>query len=328
MKLVLAVLRTALGVALLAFVLQSTGGWTAVRRFFEVWWLLPLVSLFPFFAAVLEAARLRILSRSQGIEMEFGPAFKLVSVSTLFNFAVPGGTGGDVMKLYYLGAENRGRLIEVATILIADRAIALFMLLFVVLGLAALNVDAVASSVILQGLVGIAAVMFAVPVVVGTFALSPALRGNRIYRWLVTEGPMHEHVRRLSDAVRALVQWPRTLFEAMGLTLLGHVTLVAMFGVLASVLVPDAPPVLVGLLSLLGMLANAVPITPGGLGVGEAAFDRLFAHMGYGGGALLLLAWRLGVIALAVVGFGFYSMGLKDISRRGDLATHGGSPSR
>jgi hypothetical protein len=60
---------------------------------------------------------------------------------------------------------------------------------------------------------------------------------------------------------------------------------------------------------LLGLVANALPITPGGLGVGEAAFEGLFRTVGYAGGAHLILAWRAGMLALCCVGCVFYILG-------------------
>jgi uncharacterized membrane protein YbhN (UPF0104 family) len=63
----------------------------------------------------------------------------------------------------------------------------------------------------------------------------------------------------------------------------------------------------------LGLLANALTITPGGLGVGEAAFEGLFRTVGYDGGARLILAWRVGMLALCSVGCALYIAG----SRRG-----------
>jgi uncharacterized membrane protein YbhN (UPF0104 family) len=60
------------------------------------------------------------------------------------------------------------------------------------------------------------------------------------------------------------------------------------------------------LLIPLGFMANVVPLTPGGLGVGEAAFDGLFRLAGFSGGAELLLAWRLLTVLPAAVGLVVY----------------------
>jgi uncharacterized membrane protein YbhN (UPF0104 family) len=79
----------------------------------------------------------------------------------------------------------------------------------------------------------------------------------------------------------------------------------------AKVFMPNAEPLTVSLLALLGMLANALPITPGGLGVGEAAFEGLFRTVGYSGGARLILAWRVGMLALCCLGSALYMAGAR-----------------
>ena len=72
---------------------------------------------------------------------------------------------------------------------------------------------------------------------------------------------------------------------------------------------PGLPHVLVALLALLGLVANWLPLTPGGLGVGEAAFAGIFALVGHSGGARMLLAWRVGMLPLAALGALLYVRG-------------------
>jgi uncharacterized membrane protein YbhN (UPF0104 family) len=79
--------------------------------------------------------------------------------------------------------------------------------------------------------------------------------------------------------------------------------------VVASVVIPAAPWAQVAFLTMLGMVANAIPLTPGGIGVGEAAFEQLFRLMGYNGGAALLLLWRFGMLPLALLGAAIYITG-------------------
>ena len=67
------------------------------------------------------------------------------------------------------------------------------------------------------------------------------------------------------------------------------------------------------LLSLFGLFANALPLTPGGLGVGEAAFDGLFHLVGIDGGARLLLLWRLGLLPVCLAGGVLYMIGIRHL---------------
>ena len=65
------------------------------------------------------------------------------------------------------------------------------------------------------------------------------------------------------------------------------------------------------LLIPLGFLANTIPFTPGGLGVGEAAFDTLFVIAGFTGGAEILLGWRILLIFISNLGLFYYLQGSK-----------------
>ena len=62
----------------------------------------------------------------------------------------------------------------------------------------------------------------------------------------------------------------------------------------------------------IGFLVNAIPITPGGLGVGEVAMDRLFSLAGLTGGAAALISWRLLQLVPAAVGLLLYVQGRAD----------------
>lgn len=64
----------------------------------------------------------------------------------------------------------------------------------------------------------------------------------------------------------------------------------------------------------LGMLANALPLTPGGIGVGEAAFESLFRSVGVNGGAEAILAWRLLTTVIDLCGGALLLMGHTDMA--------------
>src|SRR5262249_43302583 len=67
----------------------------------------------------------------------------------------------------------------------------------------------------------------------------------------------------------------------------------------------------IALLAPLGFLANALPVTPGGLGVGEAAFASLFRMTGLPGGPPIMLAWRGVTLLGSSAGLIFYLQGKK-----------------
>jgi uncharacterized membrane protein YbhN (UPF0104 family) len=65
------------------------------------------------------------------------------------------------------------------------------------------------------------------------------------------------------------------------------------------------------LLIPVGFVANSLPVTPGGLGVGEAAFDELFQMAGFTGGAVAILGWRVLMLIIGLPGIVFYLLDKK-----------------
>lgn len=305
---VLAVGRVLLGVGLLVWVLARSGLSALAPVFSSPWVLLVLLGL-SLFGLSVEAERLRVLFGSSGLRLTRGLAYRLVPVGSFFNFCVPGGTGGDVVKLYYLAMENRGRGVEVATVVLVDRVVALAAVLLLVLALVFPNLELVRSSTILRAVVLTAAAGLAAIALVVALAWSTMLRRSRFYSWVMDRMPMRRYVERVADALHAFRSRKAALAAAALISLGGHLGVAAAYVVVASVIVPSVAWPVVGFLSMLGMVANALPLTPGGLGVGEAAFEQLFGLAGSTGGAALLVLWRLSMIPLATVGAALYVTG-------------------
>jgi glycosyltransferase 2 family protein len=72
----------------------------------------------------IQAYRLVLMVAVQGVRVSYWNATKLTFAGNFFNFALPGTTGGDVYKAYYL-AKYTHRKTEVVTTVFLDRAIGL-----------------------------------------------------------------------------------------------------------------------------------------------------------------------------------------------------------
>ena len=302
-------LRLVLGAVLLYFVLTRTVDGEALARLADALWVLPALVGLTVFGTAVEAYRLGFLFRSQAMNLPFWSGCRVVAMGTFFNFCIPGGTGGDVAKLYYLARDRRGQRVEVATLLVVDRAVALFALLVLILGLALMNTGLLREYPVLGVLNWVALATALFVIVFFALALTKVLRANALYRWAVARLPLGGLLDRVALALYAFRNCKRNLVYAAVISFVGHLALMGMFTVVGSVVMPDASASVVAWLALLGMLANAIPITPGGLGVGEAAFDQLFRMLGYAGGAALILSWRLGSVPICIVGCVLYVVG-------------------
>jgi uncharacterized membrane protein YbhN (UPF0104 family) len=130
---------------------------------------------------------------------------------------------------------------------------------------------------------------------------------SRLLRRLTTNGV----VRQILGTIGTYRQNSRVLFAALGASLLANLLLVfvTMLGVF--VVAPSNWTPRMCLVIPIGHIVNSVPLTPGGLGVGEAAFNALFKLTGLGGGAEALLCSRVWTILVGLIGFVFYLRGVR-----------------
>lgn len=73
--------------------------------------------------------RWRLLLRVQGIYLPWPRVLMLLMIGVFFNFFVPGGTGGDMVKIFYLLKETPGRRAPALLSVLVDRLIGLFSLI-------------------------------------------------------------------------------------------------------------------------------------------------------------------------------------------------------
>jgi uncharacterized protein (TIRG00374 family) len=92
------------------------------------WWLLAGLAAYGV-VEVLAGIRWQLLLRVQGIALSWTRVFVLVLVGVFFNFIIPGGTGGDVVKVFYLLKETPGQRAQALLSVLVDRLIGLFALI-------------------------------------------------------------------------------------------------------------------------------------------------------------------------------------------------------
>ncbi len=313
-RLLLALARLGIGLGLLAYLIES--GVINLRA------LERLVTFWPFALGAgvlflcdmgLMAVRLSSLFRPHSLKLSFGSAFRLTLVGQFFTAFLPGGAGGDVVKMYYAARENRGRRTEIVTIVLFDRAVGMFSLVLLSLLIAPFFLSLIGSNTILSGLLIAAAVLTLTLLVGGALAVSGYASRNRLVLRLLDWAPGGSHARRIMETLRGYRHSLGTLAAAIGLGLAGNLTTLASTMLIGMVMNPGSIAWRMSFLIPLGDVANSVPLTPGGLGVGEAAFGALFSLGGLERGADILLGWRLVTVLVGLLGLVFYLQGLRRV---------------
>jgi glycosyltransferase 2 family protein len=250
------------------------------------------------FAAVLVAVALSlqlfrwfILIRALDLPFSLRNTFRLGMVGVFFNTFLPGSVGGDLLKAYFIAKEHPERRTRAVATVIADRALGLFgLILFVaVLGtMAWVGGDArIIANPGLQWLIKLMAAI-AGGTITGFILLGflPERRVDRFARRLRWFPKVGKSLAELWYTVVVYRQRIRAVVLCVGLSALSHFALVFAFHSASRVFPPANPAVEQATLAEhmvvapIGFIVQALPVSPGGVGVGEAAFAGLYKLSG------------------------------------------------
>ncbi len=266
-------------------------------------------------AVLLTFIRWFFLVRAAGLPFRLADGLRLGMIGMFFSTFLPGSIGGDVVKAVFIAREQSRRTVAVATVII-DRAIALWGLFWFVaviggVAWAAGFLQGEAERALTSIVVGAAAIVAASAVIWVVLGLLPAQRADRFAGRLERLPKVGHAAAEFWRAVWTYRQQPRVVALAMLIALAGHIGFVLTFHFASRVLWDGAQHVPSALEHFLivpiGMVIQAVPVFPGGAGIGELGFGGLYkllkCEMASGVlGSLVqrVIMWILGLAGLFV----------------------------
>lgn len=263
----------------------------------------------------LTVVRWHLVLQSLEVPARFGDVVRLGWIGLLFSQIFPGSTGGDLVKGFYIARESPDQRAEAVLSVVLDRVLGLTALMLVG-GLAlAFNHQEVFANENLRR-VAILLTIFGVAVILGGGLV--AWEGFWRQSWLrgITERlPGRRLLGRLARALWTVKGKRKLLVACLLLSLIIHTFNITTVVLLAAALLGELPPLgayffLVPII----LLATALPLTPGGVGVGEWVSQVLFQFVpGQPDGGLIMILVRLNVIAASLPGIYFYARGKKDL---------------
>lgn len=304
---VFAIFRTAFGLGLVVYLVVSGTIDGAALMGLAQHWPVAVVALGCVFGAVcLVSWRLCLLMQPQALHLSFFASLQLTLIGLFFNTCLPGATGGDIVRIYYAAKDNPGRRIEIVTLFLLDRVAGMFGILLLPLLLSPFFTQALASQPILQTLLWATAVGLSIVIIGMGCAMSARICESRVVSRLLQQLPRGQYLARVLATCQTAGSHPSALGVSLIVSLGVHVSMTLATLLIVQVTHPEGVSLLMALLIPLGFVANALPLTPGGLGVGEAAFDQLFQLAGFSGGAVALLGWRLLMLLIGLPGLVVY----------------------
>jgi hypothetical protein len=302
--------RLAIAGLLLAYLVKSgLIDLRALSKPFTAWQVALGAIALVLFDVALMAWRLSLLFQPRGMRLSWRASMKLTLVGFFFAAFLPGSAGGDLAKLFYTARGNRDRVFEIVAVTLFDRAIGLFSLLLMPLMLALFAPHFVRAVPALRTLFGLALVLAGGLVAAFLFCLYCGTLVKRLAGRLFWFLPSKALLQGL-DTIADYRYHAGTVVAALALSLIANFSLVIVMLLGVRVLNPDGFNLRMAIIIPFGFIANSIPLTPGGLGLGETVFNGLFAIAGFSGGAEALVCWRVWTGLVRMLGLGFYLRGI------------------
>jgi len=313
-KTALLLLRVAIGIAILVYLAKSGQiNLSSLIRLSHAWPITLIALGFLLLDILMMSIRASLLFRSARLFLSLGSSFQLNLIGFLFSTFLPGAAGGDMAKLLYATKQNHGRRAEVATVLIVDRFVGLFSLVLLPILFAPFFLDLLRSLSVLRRLLYLDALLAGLMVVSVALVTFSAFTRSWIARSLGTWPKMKDLAVRVLDAMAVQGKNQSTLFFAFLLSLLANLALIIVTALALYAINPMSFSTRLALVAPIGHLVNSLPLTPGGIGLGETAFNALFKLTGISGGAEALLCVRLWNIFVGLLGLLVYLFGMRRI---------------
>ncbi len=302
---ILAAVRIVVSVGIIAFFLifQKETLNTFIATIKESNYSLIILGLFSYVPVmILSLIRWNALLKVQGIFLSPLTLTRLFFIGTFFNNFTLGVTGGDVIKAYYVSHEAKNKKAEAVITVFLDRIIgmlALFSIAIIALFFTENNEFMLKIRKIIFSLF-LGALLFCF------FLFNKSLlKKIPFLEQLVKKLPFYHALKKIYNAFHLYHNHKKTLAFTFGLSILLQVLMMLIISLLGKALdIEEVKLVHYFLFFPIIATLSALPISLGGLGVGEASFVYFFGLVGVasGKGFALGLCTRFVWIAWGLIG--------------------------
>jgi len=245
----------------------------------NLWWIGAAILVFAGIE-IFAVARWQVLLKVQGISLSWMRVAGLMMIGLFFNIFMPGGTGGDVAKVYYLLKETPGKEPAALLAVLMDRIVGL-MAVIVLAGLVfVLRYDWLTQTTATSGILWVLILLFlgSVVSVGGAFVVTTLGWANKLPQKL----PLRSKLLELCDAYHAYGKAWKSSVAAFLLSIPVHLLSFALAYYVAQAFTDAAPKVslwdCMAIMPIINTL-TAVPVTIGGAGAREVLFAQLFGDL-------------------------------------------------
>lgn len=264
------------------------------------------IAFWAFGAVTLCAFRWRALVLGMNFSLSVMQSIRLNLIGLFFNTIMPGVVGGDLIKAIYV-CKGQAKVTKVPVLLtiLLDRVMGLVALFALSMGAIILNWNVVMANTMLQPFVMLIFGIMAGLLLFAAFVALPTEFKEKVppISWIYRIIMKVIFIKNIYLALRSYKDKPGYILQALAFAFLHQLLYMLLFILVTSSFATS--PIQIGLLATvlpLGIVTTALPLAPGGLGVGHVAFEKLFAMIGLSDGANVFNVIFFGVIFLNLLG--------------------------
>ncbi len=248
--------------------------------------------------SLLAIYRWTLLLRAADVATGLWRAVSLTFIGLFFNTVMPGLTGGDLVKAVYIARDHRTKKTEAIITVLLDRVLGITGLALVAGLIIPLRFEEYAT--VAPWIYGFLFTLVVLGCVFFSRRIRSAVRLDEILKRL----PLQEFILKINQAVFLYRYRKPTVVAALGLSMLVHLIIITGIGVIGRGIGLDVPMQSYYAIMPIVLIVMALPISPGGLGTGEAAAIYFWAPQGVSASEAfsLLLVYRMAQIAVSLIG--------------------------
>ena len=266
-----------------------------------------------FFAVIpLSAFRWWLLLKAIGVPLKVKQTFTLTWIGVFFNTILPGAITGDFVKGYYvIKAHQEGSRTRAFITLLIDRFVGLFGLVMMAFLSLLFNYELIYSRENLHSLAWMITILFAITIIFYSIVISPFKEDHDPFVWILNRLPAKNFSLKVYFAFRRYKNQKKILFITLLTSIFIHTLVAIIFFKISKLMgIKEMELATQFFLMPIGLISVAIPIAPGGIGIGHAAFESLYQIAGLTGGAdvfNLFVIVQLGVFLLGGIPYFLYS---------------------
>ncbi len=218
--------------------------------------------------------RWSLLLWDKGFKVTFKETLNLTLMGLFFNFTLPSSVGGDAVKAYYLAKNSQSKKILTFSSVLVDRVLGLFVMVGVGWLALVFNFDMVKQNKDLLRVFYAAGIFFSCMSIGLVAIFSRTINNSSWFKKLLSLVP--RTFEDLYQALNSFGQSKKTILKTIFISIVAQMLSISFFICFALSIGAQLPLGVFFFAVPVGFIIMSVPVSPGGLGIGQLAFLTLF----------------------------------------------------